>query len=199
MAEDPVAERDAIAVSALRHAAQLGWNKALFRAIARDIGRPVEVVEAIVPGGAVAGLVTLVADWADEAMAQAVSRDGQGLRTRDRIALGIRTRLEVLEPHRDAVAKLLAWAWIPGSAVSLAGLSARSADRLWIAAGDRSNDFNWYSKRGLLTGVMSAATLFWLADRSEDKAPTAAFIDRRIDTVLSIGGRVGRFFGKKAA
>lgn len=195
---DAAAERDAVVLAVLPHAARLGWNARLFTVAARELGKPVEVVEAIVPGG-VAGLVRVVADWADGQMMDRVASEGQGLRTRERIALGIRARLEALQPYEDAVRALVGRSWLPGGAVTLAGSSARSADRLWIAAGDRSHDFNWYSKRGLLAGVMSAATLFWLADSSPDKAATAGFIERRIDTVLAIGGRVGRFFGKKAA
>jgi ubiquinone biosynthesis protein COQ9 len=59
-------------------------------------------------------------------------------------------------------------------------------------AGDRATDYNYYTKRLLLAGVLSSTTLFWLNDRSKDHAATWAFLDRRIDEVLKVGGRLGK-------
>ncbi len=64
---------------------------------------------------------------------------------------------------------------------------ARS-DAIWHAAGDRSADFSWYTKRAILAAVYSATVLYWLRDTSEDDAATLAFLDRRLAGV----GRIGR-------
>jgi ubiquinone biosynthesis protein COQ9 len=61
-------------------------------------------------------------------------------------------------------------------------------DAIWHAAGDRSADFSWYTKRALLTGVYGATVLFWLRDASEDDAATLAFLDRRLAGIGRIGG-----------
>ncbi|MGH6948453.1 MAG: COQ9 family protein, partial [Kiloniellales bacterium] len=61
---------------------------------------------------------------------------------------------------------------------------------------DTATDYNYYSKRLLLAGVMSATLLVWLDDRSESHATTWRFLDRRLDEVIAIGGRLGR--GMKA-
>ena len=39
---------------------------------------------------------------------------------------------------------------------------------------------------GMGYGVISATVLFWLGDESEGRADTRAFIDRRIDGVMSV-------------
>jgi ubiquinone biosynthesis protein COQ9 len=62
----------------------------------------------------------------------------------------------------------------------------RTVDAIWYAAGDRSTDFNFYTKRGLLAAVHAATTLYWLDDRSEGGADTAAFLDRRLTEVMAI-------------
>ena len=59
-------------------------------------------------------------------------------------------------------------------------------------AGDRATDYNYYTKRLLLAGVLSSTTLFWLNDRSEGHEATWAFLERRIDEVLKVGGRLGK-------
>ncbi len=44
---------------------------------------------------------------------------------------------------------------------------ARTVDAIWHAAGDRSADWSWYSKRAILAGVYGATLLFWLRDDSD--------------------------------
>ena len=65
-------------------------------------------------------------------------------------------------------------------------------DAIWHAAGDRSADFSWYTKRAILAAVYSATVLYWLRDTSEDDAATLAFLDRRLAGI----GRIGRLRGR---
>jgi ubiquinone biosynthesis protein COQ9 len=55
---------------------------------------------------------------------------------------------------------------------------------MWRIAGDRSTDFNHYTKRVILMGVYGSTSLVFLDDDSEDLAATRAFLDRRIDDVM---------------
>ena len=63
---------------------------------------------------------------------------------------------------------------------------------MWQAAGDVSTDFNFYTKRGLLAGVLSATTLYWMNDGSDGQADTRAFLDRRISEVMQVPQVMGR-------
>ena len=60
----------------------------------------------------------------------------------------------------------------------------QTADAVWTALGDQSDDINWYSKRATLSAVWSSVVLYWLGDESENMQDTRAFIDRRIDNVM---------------
>jgi len=53
-------------------------------------------------------------------------------------------------------------------------------DAIWFAAGDRSADWAWYSKRAILAAIYTATLLFWLHEDGEDDAATLAFLDRRL-------------------
>nr|HRK71172.1 COQ9 family protein [Micropepsaceae bacterium] len=57
---------------------------------------------------------------------------------------------------------------------------------VWRAIGDTSTDFNFYSKRAILSGVISSTMMFWFSDDSENYADTRAFLDRRIADVMQI-------------
>ena len=73
----------------------------------------------------------------------------------------------------------------------------RTADRIWVWAGDTASDYNHYSKRILLSGVIGATMLAWLNDESGDPEKIAAFLDRRIENVLKMGKIIGKL--KKGA
>ncbi|HEY5598497.1 MAG TPA: COQ9 family protein, partial [Kiloniellales bacterium] len=111
---------------------------------------------------------------------------------RDRIAVAVRTRLELLAAHREAVRRGVAFLALPINAPLGLKCVYRTVDAIWYAAGDTATDYNFYSKRLLLAGVYSATLLFWLNDASEGSAATWAFLGRRIAEVLKVGRSVGR-------
>jgi ubiquinone biosynthesis protein COQ9 len=41
-----------------------------------------------------------------------------------------------------------------------------TADRIWTALGDTSDDLNWYTKRATLSAVYGSTVLYWLGDDS---------------------------------
>ena len=67
------------------------------------------------------------------------------------------------------------------------------ADWLWYAAGDRSVDHNFYTKRTLLAWVLGTTSLVWLEDKSPGRTETQAFLQNRIEGVL----RAGKFWGQR--
>jgi ubiquinone biosynthesis protein COQ9 len=138
------------------------------------------------PGGA-ADLVAWFSSWADRRMlAEIAGRPLETMKVRDRIATAVRTRLAVLEPHREAVRRGLGVLAMPQNAALGLRLLYGTVDAIWYAAGDTATDWNFYSKRMLLAGVMAATMVYWLDDRSPGAVETHAFLARRIDDVLSI-------------
>ncbi|MGB4826204.1 MAG: COQ9 family protein, partial [Paracoccaceae bacterium] len=59
-----------------------------------------------------------------------------------------------------------------------------TADAIWVALGDTSEDINWYSKRASLSAVYGATVLYWLGDDSTGHEATWDFLDRRIENVM---------------
>jgi ubiquinone biosynthesis protein COQ9 len=57
---------------------------------------------------------------------------------------------------------------------------------IWRAIGDTSTDFNFYTKRGLLSGVLTSTMIYWFGDNSEGNDETWKFLDRRIADVMQI-------------
>jgi ubiquinone biosynthesis protein COQ9 len=133
-------------------------------------------------------MVEAFCDWADRRMeAAAASQDftGRGLTARVRAIIAL--RLEQNRPNREAIRRAIAVLALPRHARLTATCTARTVDAIWHAAGDKSADFSWYTKRAILAGVYTATLLFWLRDSGEDDSATLGFLDRRLADVGRIG------------
>jgi len=170
--------------AALPHVAFDGWSEATFRAAVADLGEPEALARAIAPRGA----LDLAAEYhrrGDRAMTKAFEkRDKSGLRYFEKVALLVRLRLEAVDP--EIVRRGMALFALPQHAPQGVSLIWGTADAIWTALGDTSEDVNWYTKRMTLSGVFSASVLFWLGDKSDDHQATWDFIDRRIADVMSV-------------
>jgi ubiquinone biosynthesis protein COQ9 len=163
-----------------------GWGRAALRRAAAKLGHDDAETDAFFPGGA-RDAVTVFSAWADAETEKTLAKKKlETLKVRERIALGVKTRLDILTPHREAVRRMLAFLALPANLPLAAKLLYRTTDMIWFAAGDRSTDFSFYTKRGLLGGVYASTTLFWLDDKSEGGQKTSEFLGRRINEVLQI-------------
>ena len=183
---DDTQKKDVLLLALLPAVPFDGWTRAAMREAAARAGLDAEAAETLFPKGP-RDVVAWFSRWADrETLAALTSRKMQHLRTSERIALGVRTRLQTLLPHREVVRRSLALMALPQNLPLGAKLLYETVDTLWHAAGDKSTDFNFYTKRGLLAGVYATTTLYWLDDRSDGQAATNAFLARRLAEVLAI-------------
>ena len=191
--------RDEILLATLPNVPFDGWSQRALRFGLDGLGLEPAVARRAFPGGA-ADLVAHFSDWADREMLTAVTAQGEaftGARLHERVIGAVRMRLELLEPHKDAVRRALALLALPQHAGLSLRLLQRTVDAVWTAAGDPSTDFSYYTKRVLLAAVYSATVLYWLSDRSEDHQGTWDFLERRVSTVMRAGslardaGRLG--------
>ena len=163
-----------------------GWSDVSLAAAAKTVGVSPEMARNAFPGGLLE-VAEFFSARADRDMAARLAEtDMAGLRIRDRIVLGVRTRIEVLIPDREAVRALVGFLARPGHQAASAACMWRTASEIWYAAGDASADFNYYTKRGSLVPVYGATVLYWLADDSEGYSDTWDFLGRRVDEVVQM-------------
>ena len=180
--------KDQLLMASLPHIVFDGWSKTSLKAgsisLGKEIGYPYSLFS-----DPVKEMVAHFSNWADREMLKKLNAiDLQNLKIRQRIATSVRYRLESLADHEEAVAR------------SLFYLSPRSlyetVDLIWRTAGDTSVDFNFYTKRMLLSAVLTSTTACWLADKSEGHNDTWDFLDRRIEDVMQIP-KLNAFFQSK--
>ena len=176
--------RDALLDAALMHVAFDGWSETTFRAAAADAGVDVAMARAVCPRGAV-DLALAYHARGDAAMVARLKSDELPERFSDKIAAGVRFRIEAVT-DKEAVRRGTTLFALPIHAADGARAVWGTADKIWDTLGDTSDDVNWYTKRATLAGVYSATVLYWLGDDSIDNQATWAFLDRRIADVMQI-------------
>ncbi len=177
--------RDAILDRAIDLAAFEGWSLDVLRRAAVEAGYDRAVQRRAFPRG-VADLVDYLALRDDEAMAARLAEmDLETMRIRDKITWAVRARIEAMAPHKEAAYRASQFLASPVHASEAARHIARTCDRIWRTIGDTSTDFNFYTKRATLSAVYGATVLAWFSDETPDSAETWAFLDRRIEGVMS--------------
>tara|TARA_B100000287_G_scaffold378365_2_gene380752 strand:+ start:6379 stop:6984 length:606 start_codon:yes stop_codon:yes gene_type:complete len=61
------------------------------------------------------------------------------------------------------------------------------ADEIWYLSGDRSTDYNYYTKRFILMKIYALTFSFYIFDRSLNLENTKKFLKKQIDLVLGFG------------
>jgi ubiquinone biosynthesis protein COQ9 len=185
--------RETLLLAALPHVPFDGWSQKALTAGARDAGIDPALAADAFPGGA-SEMIELFNQWADRrAVAELEAADLGALKVRQRIALGVRRRIEANAAYREAIRLGLAHLTLPQNMPLATKVLYRTVDALWYAAGDTATDFNFYTKRGLLAGVYGATVLYWLNDKSPGSADSWAFLERRIADVMRIPPAMARF------
>ena len=105
---------------------------------------------------------------------------------RGQIKKAILLRLRILSRNKKAFKNTMAYLSFPQNLTLSLDLLYSTADSIWRSIGDKSTDFNFYTKRILLSGIYLPTLLFWIEDRSDGFRDTSAFIDRRIENIMHI-------------
>jgi ubiquinone biosynthesis protein COQ9 len=176
--------KQTLLLEALKEIPFSGISDASLAAAAERAGATSAELAACFPEGP-ASLVESFSHWADAQMAERMRLEAPE-RIRERIAKAVRSRIEAIAPHKEAARRTAAFLALPQNAPLAARLLFDSVDAMWRAAGDRSSDFSYYTKRALLAGVYGSTLVYWFSDSSEGHTESWAFLDARIDDVMKI-------------
>ncbi|MEO1612321.1 MAG: COQ9 family protein [Pseudomonadota bacterium] len=176
--------RAKLVAAALPHVAFDGWTRATVKAATGDAGVTEDLAALAAPRGGVDLAAAFHRHGDREMTAAAEALDLEALRYSERVARLVRLRIEVVGEDREAVRRGATLFSLPIHAAEGARLIWGTADAIWTALGDTSRDYNWYTKRAILSGVYSSTVLYWLGDQSPGSESTWAFLDRRIDNVM---------------
>jgi len=177
--------RDAILKAALKIAPFEGWTDLTLKRAVRDAGYPEGSGDLYFENG----IADVLDHWSEALNAQTVQSlsklDLDAMKIRDRVTQGVLLRLQAIGRHEEAARRASSRLVLPDLAAKGVKQIWSAADTIWRGIGDTSTDANYYSKRAILSSVIGATLPVWLSDQSEDKAAARAFLDARIENVMS--------------
>lgn len=176
--------RDRLIAAAVAHVPFDGWSARTLALAAAETGVEPGVARLEFPRG---GIDLLLGYHAARDLAlpeRLAALDLEGLRFRDKVAVAIDTRLDLVAGERDAVRRGVTLCALPNHAPDGARALWRTADTIWNALGDTSEGQTWYTKRASLSAIYSATLLYWLGDCEPGFARTRDFARRRIDDLM---------------
>ncbi len=170
--------------AALPNVAFDGYAKAVFEQAVIDCDVDIGLAKLICPNGAT-DLAAFAHESADQEMIETLQDAAwEDMRIRERISFAVRTRLEIAARNKEVVRRSVAHFALPQNGARGSALIWGTADAIWRAFGDSSEDLNFYTKRGTLSAVYSATLLYWLGEEDADMTSTLEFLDRRIENVM---------------
>mgnify|MGYP001464604206 CR=1 FL=1 len=106
------------------------------------------------------------------------------LKTRDKIKTILELKFDNNTYLKQALPEMLKFLLRPGNIFMSIKMLHENSDFIWKLAGDKSNDFSYYSKRGLLSMVYLATLIYWLNDKSTKGIGTKNFISKSVDGIV---------------
>jgi ubiquinone biosynthesis protein COQ9 len=170
-------------LAALPNVAFDGWSNSTFVAACREADISERKARLFCPRGAL-DLAVAFHKWGDDQFEISFKKKRiSKLKVREKIKKAVELRIK-LASDKEVVRRGVVLFALPIYAFEGSRLIWDTSDLIWELIGDNSEDYNWYSKRTILSAVYAATVLYWLGDNSEGNEETWHFLDRRIEDVM---------------
>ena len=169
--------------AALPNVAFDGWSNLTFVAACTEADFSERKARLLCPRGAI-DLAVAFHKWGDDQLETTFKKKKfSQLKVRERIKKAVELRIK-LASDKEAVRRGVVLFSLPMHAFEGSRLIWETSDLIWELIGDNSEDYNWYSKRTILSAVYASTILYWLGEDSEGSEETWQFLDRRIEDVM---------------
>ena len=191
--------KPAILAAALPVVAQQGWHDDVLLCAVRTANISEVDYHAAFEHGA-ADVFAYFSHQGDIAMLDALRNTPPATQSvRGRVQAAVMARLIADTDQIEAVRRAFAHHLMPPNQIGAMRCVWASADHVWRYLNDRSTDYNYYTKRTILMGVIATTRLVWLGDKTPDLSDTNTFLARRIENVMRFEKVKARLYeaGKK--
>ncbi len=170
-----------------------GWNDSTFFAAVEKLGFS-EEIENIFPFR-IKDLENFYFELADEDLKSKLENTNfEESSIRDIVKIALMFRFKYYDQHKESLRIIAGRNMLRGLPINNISKIYNLTNIIWYSAGDKSVDYNYYTKRLLLAGVYISSFLFWLDESDEEKL--SEFIDRRISNVMQIQKIKSKLFEK---
>lgn len=181
--EDPqvAAVKDRILEASLAFVPSHGWSRQSLAKGAESVNYPT-VTSGLFPRGGIE-IVQFFHKRCNEQLVDHMKQEVGATAPADPAAFAqkaIEVRLRMLIPYMKQWPQAMALMTLPQNVTIALSNVLTISDNICYYAGDRSVDFNWYTRRIGLAGIYKMTELYMLQDASPDYARTWSFLEHRV-------------------
>ncbi len=154
-----------------------------------------EVRSEILPNGFKSLMIEVNKIINERIRSEKLPRNFKTFRTHEKVIFFVSRRLEIFSEILDKF-KFFKETLKPFVFLNTSKMLFQIADEIWFLSGDKSTDYNYYTKRFLLMKIYALTFSFFIFDRSENFRNTKMFLEKQIELVLGFG-KIKQKFKKK--
>jgi ubiquinone biosynthesis protein COQ9 len=164
------------------------WNERLLTDTEAKCGFAQGYYHIIFPDG-LREIIDFFEQYQDQKMLELLSNHETPVKITEKISLALRIRIKHCVPkliysrNNNYFTKL-------GNVLFASKIAFRSCDLIWRYAGDKSIDYNYYSKRSLLVNVYVRSIIFYMQDDSENNVATDQYITNSLSDIIKISFKI---------
>ena len=162
----------------------MNWSDELIKVAEANCNFAINYHKLLFPNG-VTNIVQEFENWLDTEMLTMLDKLAKPKKIREQIALALETRI-INQVPKNVILKNNSFFLIPTNLLAGNKSAYQTCDLIWKYAGDKSTDYNYYTKRGLLLPVYLSAKMFYIADNSKNHEKTKEFIKNALDNIINI-------------
>ena len=168
--------KEAILNKFLLEAPFSGWNSKTYSLVVKKLDL-IKISSSLFPNG-IRDLTNYFFDVCERDLISSLdSIDLNSLSVREKIKTLIIFRLKFYNKYKEALKSL-----ILNYGRNYFLNSTKTVDLMWRLAGDKSTDYNYYTKRLILLTIYNTSFFYWLDN--DNFSDISSFIDRRLSNVM---------------
>ena len=166
------------------HASNFGWNENLFINMSQKSKYQYEEIRSFFPGG-YKSLIQLYLDELNEKMTiDSKKINLLRLKLHERIRELVILRLKIMMKEKKLIIKTFLYLLLPHNLKFSSKNLYATIDQIWFLAGDTSTDFNFYSKRAILSSIYTITLIHFI--NNEDIDETIFILNKQLKRVSLI-------------
>ena len=173
------------------HASKNGWNNNLFITIEKFSKFKYHEIRALFPNGCL-DLIEMYLEEINEKMTlQSQKINLIQLRVHERIKELFILRLKIMLKEKKLISKTFLYLLMPQNYKHASMILYKTVDQMWFLAGDNSTDFNFYSKRIILSSIYSTVMIHFINNENIDE--TINILNKQLKRVSKIPSIKNKF------
>lgn len=172
-----------------------GWTHESLVLGAKKTNINIDLIPIIFPQGSKSAYETFVNMINQELLNKKNYLENSTLRTHEKIEECILIRLQLLMPYKKCVQQARVFHKNPKNTTLSIKTLFSIVDTIWFICGDKSMDWNYYTKRGLLAYVYTRVVLHWLQyEKMNDIETIRPYVREKLNAVMKISKIKNKIF-----